>query len=264
MSQSNMSNSPVRQSHHILIVDDSARLRYALADLIVAACISTGKPYRVFHCDKDGRFTQSQESLTPSSLNNIPSYDPTKVDEFAIYTAPSPKHALFVINSPLFTKLTIICDVMMPSDTEVGLVGMLSAIARRKLPVNLVFASSDAQNRYVVAKLVDSGAAYFVIKAGGVWEELSRALVQRTDSFQFKVITSADYAGIGGAASYAMGVTSNNFAPEPATPFTAVNWTSASAATSVATADPPEAGNNNRPRNSFRPLAALLRAIRGR
>ncbi len=283
MSQSNSSSTPTRHSHHILIIDDSARLRFALADLIVAACLATGKPYRVFHCDKDGQFVQSQESLNPSILSappsaGVPSSDPNRLDEFAVYTAPSPKHALFVINSPLFTKLTIICDVMMPADTEVGLVGMLDALARRSLPVNLVFASSDAQNRYVVAKLVETGQAYFMIKAGGTWETLSQALVHRTDSFQFKIITVNDFAGIGGATSYAMGM--------QAGPVGTFNENSSRVATqSAAVSNPPL---NSQPVHSmspritprpvefnekpsarpgfvlFRPFVAFWRSLRGR
>ena len=188
----------IRQFHHILIIDDSARLRYTLAELIVANCLAAGKIYRVFHSDKNGKFTQSNEVPPPGLLllgDNGPS-ESKSLDEFAIYTAPSPKHALFVINSPLFSRLTIISDVMMPADTEVGLIGMLEALARRKLPVNLVFASTDAQNNFVVAKLVEARKAYFVVKQGSAWEDLSRALVQRTDNFRFKTITTLDFEGM--------------------------------------------------------------------
>ncbi len=187
-----------RQFHHILIIDDSARLRYTLAELIVANCLAAGKIYRVFHSDKDGKFTQSNEVPPPGMLllgDNSPS-ESQSLDEFAIYTAPSPKHALFVINSPLFSRLTIISDVMMPADTEVGLIGMLEALARRSLPVNLVFASTDAQNNFLVAKLVEARKAYFVVKQGSAWEDLSRALVQRTDNFRFQTITTLDYEGM--------------------------------------------------------------------
>lgn len=187
-----------RQIHHILIIDDSARLRQNLAELIVSNCLAAGNIYRVFHSDKDGKFTQSNEMPNPAMLvlGDSGPAAPNDLDEFVIYTAPSPKQALFVINSPLFTKLTIISDVMMPADTEVGLIGMLEAIARRSLPVNLVFASTDAQNIFVVAKLVEAGKAYFVVKQGSAWEDLSRALVRRTGSFRFKTITSLDFEGM--------------------------------------------------------------------
>ncbi len=276
---SQMSNAPVRQSHHILIIDDSARLRYALADLIVSACLATGKSYRVFHGDKDGRFVQSNESLNPSLLSApIQSQvaESNRLDEFAVYTAPSPKQALFVINSPLFTKLTIICDVMMPSDTEVGIVGMLEVLARRNLPVNLVFASSDAQNRVIISKLVDTGKAYFVVKAGGVWEQLSQALVNHTGGFQYKYITPADYAGLQGELSYAtrsnsqmaFGHDQTNpprpVAAAPAPPPTANNRPTRPAApppqTRSATPPPPAP----RPKSGFNPFASLLRLFRGR
>ncbi len=193
-----MSQGSTRQFHHILIIDDSARIRQTLADLIVANCLATGKIYRVFHSDKDGKFTQNNEISNPDMLllGGRESPKSPVIDEFVIYTAPSPKQALFVINSPLFTRLTIISDVMMPSDMEVGLIGMLEAIARRKLPVNLVFASSDTQNIFVVTKLVETGKAYFLVKQGSVWENLSKALVRRTDSFQFKTITPLDFEGM--------------------------------------------------------------------
>ncbi|HEX2912705.1 MAG TPA: hypothetical protein VH186_18005 [Chloroflexia bacterium] len=203
MSQS-VSQSPVRQTHHILIIDDSARLRLALADMIAGNCLAAGKPYRVFHCDKDGKFVPGSENTCPVLKTGPVTNDPARLDEFAVYTAPSPKHALFVINSPIFTQLTIISDVMMPADTEVGLIGMLDAIAKRNLLVNLVFASSDAQNRFVVQKLVESNKAYFVVKSAKVWEELSQALVHRTASFQFKRINGADYSGVQSAANQAL------------------------------------------------------------
>ncbi len=201
-----MNSAPARQCHHILIIDDSARMRHALADLIVSACLASGKSYRVFHCDKDGRFIPTNESQNPALLSapvGSQTNQASRLEEFAVYTAPSPKHALFVINSPLFTRLTIISDVMMPSDTEVGLVGMLEALARRNLPVNLVFASSDIQNRYLIARLVDSGKAFFMVKADGVWENLSHSLVNNTSNFQYKQITAADYAGLQGVPTYA-------------------------------------------------------------
>jgi CheY-like chemotaxis protein len=187
-----------RQTHHILIIDDSARLRQTLADLIVANCLASGKIFKVFHSDKDGKFTQSNEVPTPGMLllDGLSPMESAVIDEFTVYTAPSPRQALFVINSPVFSRLTIISDVMMPADSEVGLIGMLEAIARRKLPVNLLFASSDAQNFQVVAKLVETGKAYFLVKQGTVWEDLSRALVQRAESFQFKTITSLDFEGM--------------------------------------------------------------------
>jgi hypothetical protein len=187
-----------RQTHHILIIDDSARLRQTLADLIVANCLATGKIFKVFHSDKDGKFTQSNEVPSPGMLllDGLSRMESSVIDEFTIYTAPSPRQALFVINSPVFSRLTIISDVMMPADTEVGLIGMLEAIARRNLPVNLVFASSDSQNSFVVAKLVETGKAYFLVKQGSAWEDLSRALVQRADGFRFKTITSLDFEGM--------------------------------------------------------------------
>lgn len=190
--------SRTRQTHHILIIDDSARLRQTLADLIVANCLAAGKIFKVFHSDKEGKFTQSNEVPTPGMLllDGLSPMESAVIDEFTVYTAPSPRQALFVINSPVFSRLTIISDVMMPADSEVGLIGMLEAIARRKLPVNLLFASSDSQNFQVVAKLVESAKAYFLVKQGSVWEDLSRALVQRAESFQFKTITSLDFEGM--------------------------------------------------------------------
>jgi CheY-like chemotaxis protein len=280
-----MSHAPVRQSHHILIIDDSARLRYALADLIVAACLASGRAYRVLHGDKDGRYTQSNESLNPGLLAAPPTSqasDSSKLEEFAIYTAPSPKQALFIINSPLFTRLTIISDVMMPSDTEVGIVGMVEALARRQLPVNLVFASSDAQNRYLIARLVESGKAYFVVKAEGVWQELSQALVNRTNSFQYKVITPSDYAGMQGGPVAARPQGVAHFGDEVSTnrPAQAVAANSRPAqavapayqrsqtATSQPVAQPaaPAQASSPKPKakTGLNPFAALLRVIRGR
>ena len=269
MSQARTSQAPVRQSHYILIVDDSARLRYALADLIVGACQTSGKPYRLFHYDKSGRFTQSHDTINAGLAPNaaIPPSDPNRLDEFAVYTAPSPKQALFVINSPLFTRLTIICDVMMPADTEVGLVGMLEALSRRNLPVNLVFASSDAQNRYVVAKLVEAGKAYFVVKAGGVWEELSKALVHRTESFQYKIISPSDYAGIGGATSYALGSQPDRTPPPTAAPMSPRIGTRSATITNPPApvrAAPTPVEPAKPVRSGFRPFAALWRLLRGR
>jgi CheY-like chemotaxis protein len=214
----------VKQTHYILIVDDSQRLRFALADLIVAACVQSGKGYRVFHADKDGKYTQSSESIASAvTTTEVNGQTVQKLEEFAIYTAPSPKHALFVINSPLFTQLTIISDVMMPADTQVGLIGMLENIARRNLSVNLLFASSDAQNRVVIARLVESGKAYFAVKASGLWEQIAHALVFRTDSLSFKKITPADFSGVQNATQLAMGANqpltaapSANYTPQPA------------------------------------------------
>lgn len=224
MSQ-DFSQSKIRQIHHILIIDDSARIRQTLAESIVANCLATGKIFKVFYGDKDGKYTQGNPVPRPGRElpgNSTPA-EAQVVDEFTVYTAPSPKQALFVLNSPVFSRLTIISDIVMAADTEVGLVGMLEAIARRNLPVNLVFASSDPQNAFVVAKLIETNKAYFLDKQSRAWEDLPRALVQRTDSFVYKTIVSLDFEGMrkiagAGRGSRRTGQTAPLTAPAPDQP----------------------------------------------
>lgn len=174
----------------ILIIDDSNRICSILVTGIVNHCSAAG-----YNC----RIIQSSElGLIPTlpiefGINVPASANQSNRPSFTIFTANSPRNALPVLRQPGIKRLTIISDIMMPADTEVGLIGMLDELARLALPVNLVFTSSESQNRDYVVTLIKNGKAFFLEKGTENWAELPYALVNHTDHFSFKTIVAGDY-----------------------------------------------------------------------
>jgi CheY-like chemotaxis protein len=181
--QSMLTSNPQAEQTHILVVDDSYRLCSLLVSSIVRECAMVQRSCNIVQSSELGMIetvpmqfstNQSQASLT-------------------IYTANSPRNALPVLHLAHIKQLTIICDILMPSDTTVGLVGMLREIAHLELPVNLVFASSEGQNRVYVEQLIKQGKAYFLEKGSKAWIDIPVALVHRDQLFQYKPIVRSDY-----------------------------------------------------------------------
>ena len=171
-------------SNHILIIDDSHRICSVLATSIVNGCAASGRSCQIIQSGPFGLI----ETIPMNFSDDV--FD-TKI--LTLYLADSTKHALAVLRMPNIKRLTIICDIIMPGDTEVGLFGLLSELASIQLPVNLVFASSEGQNRYYVEQLIGRRKAYFVEKGSAAWGELPVALVHRSHMFQYQVLARPDF-----------------------------------------------------------------------
>ncbi|HEX2912482.1 MAG TPA: hypothetical protein VH186_16860 [Chloroflexia bacterium] len=171
-------------SHHILIIDDSNQICSALLTGIVRSCAETGRTCNIVQAGPFGLIKTMPMTFAPG---------PSVSSGLTIYTANSPQHALPVLRQPYLRRLTIICDVIMPNDTEVGLLGFLRELTELNLPVNLLFASGEGQNRYYVEELINSHKAYFVEKGTSAWIDLPLALVQRSNLFKYQVIVRSDY-----------------------------------------------------------------------
>ncbi len=178
---------PLSQSaDRLLIIDDSNQIRSSFIANIVKACNMHGRPYRIIQSDAK---SLSETATMASPTGNLPEFSKPLV----IYTANCPRNALPVLNLPEVQHLIIVSDIMMPSDTEVGLLGLLQVLTERHLPVSLIFASSERQNRYYVEDVLQSGKAIFTEKGGTFWGELAFSLVEHTETFQFQVIVRSDF-----------------------------------------------------------------------
>ncbi len=171
------------QGSHILIIDDSNQICSLLASSIVSKCAETGQTVHIVQSGALGLLTTMPMVFSPENT----------LEPITIYTANSPKNGLPVLQLSNIHKLTIVCDIMTPADTEVGLFGLLRELTERQLKVNLVFASSEGQNRYYVEQLINRGKAFFVEKGSQAWIELPGALVNRSDMFEYKTIVRSDY-----------------------------------------------------------------------
>ncbi len=171
-------------SNHILIIDDSNQICSVLVTAIVTGCSDSGRTCQITQSSPFGLI----ETVPMNFSDDV--FD-TKV--LNLYIANSPKNALPVLRQPQIKRLTIICDVMMPGDTEVGLLGLLRELTELKLPVNLLFASSEGQCRYYVEELLRNRKAYFVEKGTAAWTDLPYALVQRSQMFRYQVLARLDY-----------------------------------------------------------------------
>jgi CheY-like chemotaxis protein len=182
MQQPFVPNLPDEQTH-ILIVDDSYRLCSLLVSSIVRECALSQRSCSVVQSSDLGMIETVPMHFSNSANKAL----------LTIYTANSPRNALPVLHLAHIKKLTIICDIIMPSDTTVGLVGLLREISHLQLPVNLVFASSEGQNRAYVEQLIKYNKAFFLEKGSKAWIDIPIALVHRNQLFQYKPIVRSDY-----------------------------------------------------------------------
>ncbi len=171
-------------SNNILIIDDSNEICSLLVSGIISGCAETSRTCRVV---QSGPFGMIETIPLNFSINVFD-------DKFVnVFTANSPRNALSVLNMPTIRRLTIICDIMMPNDTEVGLPGLLRELSRLRMPVNLVFATSEGQNRGYVEKLLNSHKAFFLEKGTSPWNQLPYALVEKSDLFHYHLINLQDF-----------------------------------------------------------------------
>lgn len=164
------------KADYLLIVDDSHQIRAALVANIIKACHMVGRPYQLMTADQ----LQVAAGSEQGRLLNI-------------YTATSPSDALSVLSLAEVQRLIIISDIMMPRDSKVGLFGLLQDLAERRLPVHLIFASSEKQNRYYVEAVIQSGKASFTEKGGANWGQLPFWLVENTSTLDYKIILRSDF-----------------------------------------------------------------------
>jgi hypothetical protein len=105
-----------------------------------------------------------------------------------VYEAASARHALKWLQAGGLRRLTIISDVVMPLDTEVGLEGLLDGLREMQLAVNLLFVSGEEQNWEYVHSLLASQPAFFVVKGSDMWNRLPAAVVTEADRFRYVVL----------------------------------------------------------------------------
>ncbi len=179
------------QTRYILIIDDSVQLRSLMARLILMSCNAKNRSCAIYHLGE-----RSEPRLTyfyhPDENLNV---DETHaVADFAIFEAGSPRHALQWLREARLKKLTIVSDVMMPVDTEVGLPGLVNGLHDLKVGVNLIFVSSEPQNKSHVEALLSGQHPYFLIKGSDAWNRLPDALVQGADRFNYQVLPNHNVA----------------------------------------------------------------------
>ena len=167
---------------HYLIIDDSEMIRTQFSRAISRICEENSYSYQIFEIGRQGQFSaQAQKDFDNTT------------EMYYAYTAATYKQALKVLEMPDLNEMTLVCDLSIPSDTEVGVVGFLEALARLRLPVNLIFMSGDYQNRASIESLLKRGKAFFIEKGTAQWNSLPSALIKRVSSFQYQCVTVEDF-----------------------------------------------------------------------
>jgi CheY-like chemotaxis protein len=179
-----------QQTRSILIIDDNGQLRASLARYIMLSCHAQRKSCAIY------RIGERAEPLLNYFSNpaNESEFEPTTAPDFAVFETATPRQALNWISQSGLRCLTIISDVMMPVDTEVGLPGMLSALSDLQIGVNLVFMSSEPQNIEHVQNMLQGQQAYFLIKGSESWNKLPDALIKSAHRFVYRVVPKLDYS----------------------------------------------------------------------
>jgi hypothetical protein len=179
-----------QHTRHILIIDDNAHIRSLLARQIMFSCSSTNHSCAIYHL---GERCEPRLTYFRSTEDNIQLAETAMAPDFALYEAATPRHALFWLEHAGLERLTIISDVMMPVDTEVGLPGLLGGLHDLRIAINLVFVSSESQSRQHIQSLFGNYPTYFLIKGSDAWNRLPDALVQGAERFQYRLLPKVGY-----------------------------------------------------------------------
>ncbi len=177
-----------QQTHFILIIDDNVQLRSLLARHIMLNCSSQQRSCAIYNLGE-----RSEPRLTYfHQIEENSAVDPNNIQaDFTVLEAGSPRHALTWLKDSGLERLTIISDVMMPVDTEVGLPGLISGLHDLRLAVNLVFVSSESQSKQLVQNLMNKQQVFFLIKGSETWNRLPEALVQGAERFHYELLPMA-------------------------------------------------------------------------
>jgi hypothetical protein len=167
------------RTHIILMIDDNVQVRSMFARYILQSCATQNLTCAIYRLGQ-----RAEPSLTY--------YHPTESDrpivDFAVYEAASAHHALKWLKTTDVRRLTIISDVIMPLDTEVGLEGLLYGLREMQIAVNLLFVSGEEQNSEYVRNLLENQPAFFVVKGSDMWNRLPTAVVSEADRFRYVVL----------------------------------------------------------------------------
>jgi len=174
-----------RRTRHILLIDDNAQLRAILSRQILLSCTNFNRSCAIYHL---GERCEPRLTYFQHAEDNIQITETGVEPDFALYEAASPRHALMWLEQANLSRLTIISDVMMPVDTEVGLPGLINGLHDLKIAVNLVFVSSESQNKALVQSLLTDRQIFFLIKGSEAWTRLPDALIQGADRFHYQLL----------------------------------------------------------------------------
>ncbi len=168
------------EPHYILLIDDNVQLRSLLARYIMLNCHTAQQSCSIYHLGEraEPRLTYHQPVETPEGFQ--------RPLDFVVYEAISPRHALNWIKQDNVKRLTIISDIAMPLDTEIGLPGLIYHLHTLQVAVNLVFYSVEPNNRAIVEAMLGNKQAYFLIKGSPAWQHLPTALVQGASRFNYQ------------------------------------------------------------------------------
>lgn len=180
--------STITRADYLLIIDDSQRVIETLVRGIIKVCQMHERAYRLVHCAPEW-FELKEES--------IPTLEGMRYPPLIIYTANSPSSARPVLALAELPRLIIISDISMPADREVGLYGMLKILAQRKLPVSLIFTSSENQNRAFIEDVLGSGKSYFIGKGSATWADLPFLLTENTRHIRYHLLETSDFDQLG-------------------------------------------------------------------
>lgn len=183
------SNHTDEQTRTILIIDDNGQLRSWLARCILSSCHNHGKSCAIYRIGErnEPSLNYYNNPLNPEETT------PTQLPDFIVFEAGTPRQALRWITESRVQYLTIVSDVMMPVDTEVGLPGLLTALSQLQIGINLVFMSSEAQNIEHIQNMLNGQPAYFLIKGSDAWNRLPEALVRGASKFTYRPVVKREY-----------------------------------------------------------------------
>lgn len=176
-------------TNRILLLDDSVRLTSMMARYILLTCSDYGRSCALYHLGPAAqpRLTYYESGSASGKRNNRNSLD------FAVFVAATPRHALLWLEETRPVTLTLVTDVLLQGDTQIGMVGVVDRLCELEIPTQLIFISGDGQNQALVKPLLDQRRASFVVKGSQEWSFLPRRLAENASRSNYHIIRDYDY-----------------------------------------------------------------------
>ncbi len=180
-------------TNQILLLDDNIRLSSMIARYVLLSCNEYGRSCALYHL---GSATQPKLTYYSSGLSEDTNRRRTTQQDgvdFAVFVAATPRHAVTWLESIHPRGLTVVADVKLKGDIDIGLVSFIDEVADLEIPAYFVFVSDAPQNQNLIKPFIDQRKGSFVTKGGFDWTALPRRLVENAGRITYNLVDENDY-----------------------------------------------------------------------
>ncbi len=181
-------------TRQILLLDSSVQLSSAMARYILFHSANNSRSCALYHLGPQAHPRLTYYETGEASPNGRRRNGPSFTLNFAVFVAPSPRHALTWLEETPPPALTLLIDLGWRNEREAGLTQVIAALADTQTPSQIIFLVQEPPNPALTRPLAEGRKAGFVLKNSPDWQTLPRYLVETNSRPNYQVPLLADYA----------------------------------------------------------------------